>query len=101
LGSPAPEARRPLGSRRKPGSSGTVYVVAGEYEGVKGIASTFSPVNMYDMHLNANADFTFTLPAHYNSGILVVDGSITVNKYPVPENHYVQLKNEGDRKSVV
>jgi hypothetical protein len=72
-----------------------LYVVAGEYEGIKGIASTFSPVNMYDMHLNANADFTFTLPAHYNSGILVVDGSITVNKYPGPENNYVQLKNEG------
>jgi len=78
-----------------PGNSGVLYVVAGEYEGIKGIASTFSPVNMYDMHLNANADFTFTLPAHYNSGILVVDGSITVNKYPVPENNYVQLKNEG------
>ncbi len=73
---------------------GTVYVVAGEYNGTKGIANTFSPVNMYDMHLNANADFIFTLPANFNSGILVVDGEITVNENKVAENHYAQLKNE-------
>ncbi len=78
-----------------PGNMGDVYVVAGEYEGTKGIASTFSPVHMYDMHLNSNADFRFSLPAGYNSGILVVDGSIAVNGHNAPENHYVQLKNEG------
>ncbi len=77
-----------------PNNMGTVYVVAGEYKGIKGVATAFSPVNMYDIHLNAGADFTFTLPAGYNSGILVVDGSITVNESAAPENHYVQLKNE-------
>lgn len=74
--------------------SGNLYVIAGEYNKTKGVANTFSPINMYDVHLNANADFSFTLPAHYNSGILVVDGQITVNESPVKENHYVQLKNE-------
>jgi quercetin 2,3-dioxygenase len=78
-----------------PHNMGVVYVVAGEYEGVKGIASTFSPVHMYDMHLNAGADFTFKLPANFNSGILVVDGDVEVNEHKAPENHYVQLKNEG------
>jgi len=77
-----------------PNGMGTIYVVAGEYNGTKGVASTFSPVNMYDLHLNTGADFTFTLPAGFNSGILVIDGSIVVNEHTVPENHYVQLKNE-------
>jgi redox-sensitive bicupin YhaK (pirin superfamily) len=77
-----------------PKNMGTIYVVAGEYQGVKGVASTFSPVNMYDIHFNAGADFTFTLPANYNTGILLVDGNITVNEHAVTENHYVQLKNE-------
>ena len=49
---------------------------------------------MYDMHLNSGADFSFTLPAGFNSGILVIDGAITVNGVNAPENHYVQLKNE-------
>jgi len=77
-----------------PNGMGVVYVVAGEYDGVKGVASTFSPVHMYDIHLNGHADFSFTLPANFNTGILVVDGSVNVNEHEVPENHYVQLKNE-------
>lgn len=82
-------------AHKLPHNMGTVHVIAGEYEDIKGIASTFSPIHMYDMHLEANADFTFNLPAKYNSGILVVDGNITVNGTKAPENYYVQLKNEG------
>lgn len=77
-----------------PWSQGTVHVIAGEYGDVKGMADTFSPIHMYDIHLNEGADFNFSLPAEYNSGILVVDGAITVNGMAAPENHYVQLKNE-------
>jgi hypothetical protein len=73
---------------------GEICIVAGEYSGVQGIASTFSPVQLWDMHLNEHADFNFQLPGNFNSGILVVDGSIIVNGKEVPENHYVQLKNE-------
>lgn len=77
-----------------PNNMGEVYVVAGEYDGVKGVASTYSPVHMYDIHYAAHADFSFSLPGNYNTGILVVDGSISVNDHMVPENHFVQLKNE-------
>lgn len=77
-----------------PNNMGEVYVVAGEYDGVKGVASTYSPVHMYDIHYNAHADFSFSLPGNYNTGILVVDGAVTVNDHKVPENHFVQLKNE-------
>jgi redox-sensitive bicupin YhaK (pirin superfamily) len=73
---------------------GEVHVVSGEYKGVKGIASTFSPIHIYDIHLNPNADLSFSLPATFNSGILVIDGAVTINQQAVPENNYVQLKNE-------
>lgn len=73
---------------------GVVHVVAGEYNGVKGVANTFSPVHMYDIHLNANGEVNFSLPADFNSGILVIDGDVQINEQAVPENHYVQLKNE-------
>jgi quercetin 2,3-dioxygenase len=78
-----------------PGNMGSVHVVAGEYKGIKGVANAFSPVHMYDFHLNPNGEVTFSLPANFNSGILVIDGGITLNETtPVPENHYVQFKNE-------
>ena len=73
---------------------GEICIVAGEYNGIKGVASTFSPVQLWDMHLNENADFNFQLPGHFNSGILVVDGGVVINGKTVQENHYVQLKNE-------
>jgi len=91
-----------------PNKMGQVFVVAGDYQGTKGIATTFSPVNLLDMHLESNADFTFRMPATFNTGLLVVDGEMEVNGAHVPENHYVQLKNEeGDihiktsKKSIV
>jgi hypothetical protein len=49
---------------------------------------------MYDIHLNASAAVDFSLPASYNTGILVIDGGITINNQQVAENNYVQLKNE-------
>jgi redox-sensitive bicupin YhaK (pirin superfamily) len=78
-----------------PNKQGSIHVVAGEYNGIKGVADTFSPVNMYDIHLNPNGKVDFVLPANYNSGILVIDGGIVINETAVSENHYVQLKNEG------
>jgi redox-sensitive bicupin YhaK (pirin superfamily) len=78
-----------------PNGWGNVHVVAGEYKGLKGVASTFSPVNIYDIHLNPGGEVDFSLPGNFNSGILVVDGNIVVNEAQnVPENHYVQFKNE-------
>ncbi|MEI6020242.1 MAG: pirin family protein [Bacteroidota bacterium] len=78
-----------------PHNAGSVHVVAGEFKGLKGIANTFSPVNIYDIHLNTNGEVDFILPANFNSGVLVIDGSITVNgQSAVPENHYVQFANE-------
>jgi hypothetical protein len=73
---------------------GSVHVVAGEFNGIKGIANTFSPVNIYDIHLNPGGKVDFTLPAGFNSGILVIDGDIVVNETAVAENHYIQFKNE-------
>lgn len=79
-----------------PGNMGSVHVVAGEYQSIKGIASTFSPVHIYDIHLNPEGEIDFSLPANFNSGILVIDGGIIVNgTQEVPENHYIQFSNEG------
>lgn len=75
-------------------NGGFVYVIAGEMNGQKGIASTFSPIQMYDIHLNDNGQAEFEVPAHYNSGMLLVDGKIQVNGQTVGENNFVQFKNE-------
>lgn len=77
-----------------------LFVIAGEYQGVKGIASTFSPIIMYDVHLEKDGTVELNLPANYNSGILVVDGSITINEKIATENKYIQLKNEAGKINI-
>jgi redox-sensitive bicupin YhaK (pirin superfamily) len=74
---------------------GAVHVIAGDYKGTKGIAGTFSPLHMYDIHLEANGEMDFEVPATYNTGVLLIDGEVMVNETDkLPENHYVQFKNE-------
>ncbi len=62
-----------------PDNKGTVHVIAGEYEGLKGPASTFSPLEMYDIRLEAGGKMTLNVPAHFNTGILLLDGEVNVN----------------------
>ncbi len=77
-------------------NAGSVYVIAGEYKGIKGPANIFSPVHIYDIHLEPNGEVLFSLPDNFNTGILVIDGNVVANEFhKVPENHYIQFKNEG------
>lgn len=74
---------------------GTVLVIAGEYKGIKGPAKTFSPVEMYDIRLNENGKTELDLSATFNTGLLVVEGEITVNENTTVQQHqYVQFKND-------
>lgn len=90
-----------LGRYSLPDNAGRVEVIAGEYNGVKGPASTFSPVEMYNAYLNKNGEASFTLPADYNTGFVVIEGSVTVNdKDKAPVDHFVLFKNGGENFSI-
>ncbi|MEO9021979.1 MAG: pirin family protein [Ginsengibacter sp.] len=76
-------------------SMGNVLVIAGEYNGAKGPATTFSPIEMYDIRLNENGETILNLPANFNTGLLVVEGEATINENAtVREHEYVQFRNE-------
>lgn len=74
-----------------------VEVIAGEYEGVKGAAFTFTPVHMLNARLKNKGKASFNFPAHYNTVILVVEGSVLVNGTEVvPTDHMALMANEGE-----
>lgn len=76
---------------------GTVDVIAGEYNGVKGIASTFSPIHMYNVKLQQDGTVHLHLPANYNTGLLVVEGNVVINNADAAAtDHFVLFKNEGE-----
>jgi len=79
------------------GENGFVEVIAGEHEGIKGSASTFSPVNLMNAKLKSGGKATFNFPENFNTAALVVEGSILVNgEQKVQTNHFVLFENKGE-----
>lgn len=79
---------------------GRLRVISGEQAGVKGPATTFSPVHMYDLELKQGASHELSLPANFNTALLVMKGSITVNGEQAKLNDFVLFKNEGEKIAV-
>lgn len=90
-----------MGKHPLPGNGGIIEVIAGEYGGTKGPASTFTPVSLMNARLNAGGSATFEFPAHFNTALLVAEGMIRINKSDTaPTDHFVLFKNDGESFSV-
>ena len=61
-----------------PADAGKVRVIAGEYANQQGPAHTFSPMNVWDVRLNAGSTTTFTLPEGHTTAIFVLHGAVGV-----------------------
>jgi redox-sensitive bicupin YhaK (pirin superfamily) len=86
-----------MGKFTLPENGGTVEVIAGEFNGVKGPASTFTPINMYNIRMNKGGNVMLNLPENFNTGILVVEGSVKVNENEsAPQDHFILFKNDGE-----
>ena len=57
-------------------NAGSVRVIAGDFNGTKGPARTFTPMNVWDMQLNKNAHLEFNVPEGYTTSLFVLHGGI-------------------------
>jgi len=85
-----------MGIYELPGDKGVIEVIAGEYLGVKGPASTFTPMYVYNARLKKGAEVELNFQSNFNTGILVVEGSVTINDNTASSDHFVLFKNEGE-----
>ena len=76
-----------------PEDSGNITVVAGEFEGTKGPALTFSPMNIYIVDLKAEKTLTINEPGSYNTGILLITGNVQINDTECIENDFILFEN--------
>lgn len=95
-----PLLAKEMGHVTLPEGAGTVRVVAGELEGVKGPAKTFSPINVYDARLSAAGRWELAFPAHETAALLVMKGEVTINGERVHQNDFVLFANAGERISI-
>ncbi len=76
---------------------GIIEVISGAYQDKSGAASTFTPVHLQNAKLNAGGKAGFSFPAHYNTALLVIEGSIKVNdEKTVATDNFLLFKNEGE-----
>ncbi len=79
---------------------GLLEVIAGNYKDVKGPASTFSPLHVFNLHLESQAEFILELPENFNTGLLAIKGSVTIQDQSVPSDHFALFQNAGSTISI-
>lgn len=78
-------------------NAGIVRVIAGDYLGSKGPASTFTPINLWDIRLNAGHTTEFKVPSGHTTAVFVLGGKITLNDGEVVEEAEIALlERDGD-----
>lgn len=78
-------------------NGGEIEVIAGQYKNIEGTASTFTPINMLNAKIKSGAKADFSFPAHFNTCLLVIEGSVLVNGIEnVPTDNFVLFSNEGE-----
>jgi redox-sensitive bicupin YhaK (pirin superfamily) len=61
---------------------GELRVIAGSFQGRKGPAHTFTPIQLYDVQLKARSRASLALPEGHNTSIFVLQGAVSVNGSP-------------------
>jgi redox-sensitive bicupin YhaK (pirin superfamily) len=79
-----------------PGGAGNVRVIAGEFEGKRGPARTFTPMNVWDVRLKQGHTASFNTVSGHTLALIVLRGTVLVNgEKVVHEAQLVHFDREG------
>ena len=78
-----------------PENMGQVRVIAGSFKNINGAATTYTPINLWDIQLKAGASMDGRIEATHNSSLLVLHGQISVNGITIPEHNMALFDNNG------
>lgn len=84
-----------------PDGAGTLRVIAGDYEGNRGPAHTFTPIDLWDLRLRPGGTVSLTLSEGRTVAIVVLKGAVQVNGDAIArEAQFVLLDREGGEITV-
>lgn len=75
---------------------GRARVIAGDFDGTRGPATTFTPVNLWDVRLDAGAAAELPLPEGHNAMIAVLAGQVTIDGKAIGEAEIARLSSDGE-----
>jgi len=91
---------RDIPAARLPGDAGSVRVIAGEFEGAKGPARTFTPINLFDLRLRAGHRVRLDLHEGWTAALFVLKGKVSVNGEAANEGELVVFEREGGEAAI-
>jgi len=79
-----------------PDHAGTLRVIAGEHDGNRGPAHTFTPIDLWDARLRKGGTASLSLPEGHTAAIVVLKGAVRVNDDAIArEAQFVLLDRAG------
>jgi quercetin 2,3-dioxygenase len=72
-----------------------LQIVSGKFEDLVGPATTFSPINLYILDLDKNAEFDMSLPKTFTTLILNLMGNVIINSTKLPKSHLLKFNTVG------
>jgi redox-sensitive bicupin YhaK (pirin superfamily) len=84
-----------------PDEAGSVRVIAGEFAGAKGPASTFTPINLFDVRLRAGRSLQLDLRDGFTATLYILKGRVVVNGgESANQGELVVFQRKGDQVSI-
>jgi len=80
-----------------PDDAGSIRVIAGECGALRGAASTFSPINLWDLRLNGGHRVALELPAGHTTAVFVLRGAIRAGDQTVQSAELAVMQTAGSQ----
>lgn len=93
-----PLLKEEMGILKLDNDKGEISIIAGEVNGVKGPANTFTNINIYNINLKNYGNTTLSEPKNFNTAILILKGEAKVNEDKIcKEGDFIVFENvEGE-----
>ncbi len=62
-----------------PEGGGSARIIAGDYQGTKGPAKTFTPINLWDVRMDQGCKLTLPLPEGYTTALFILSGEVALD----------------------
>jgi len=84
------------------GRGASARVIAGELDGVRGPAKTFTPINLFDLRLAAGSHVKLDVPSGHQAALVLLRGELLLNESTVVAGpaHMALLSRDGDSVTI-
>ncbi|GAA4206890.1 pirin family protein [Pedobacter jeongneungensis] len=84
-----------------PENGGKIEIIAGNYQNIKGNATTFTPIELYNARLNKGGEAVFNFPENFNTGFMVIEGTVKINgSETVTADNFIYFEHKGEEIKV-